>query len=389
MSEYTISKSIRKDKPIKKNGKYPIDLRVRVRDKGIRFSTGFDVRPDDWDDKHKEIKEKSLRLILDKQIFKLELAIHNAILEGKELSTNLVRSLYKGKEGTKPEQRSFYEYYLSYVERRRKEGLNKETIRVYLTTYNVLKAFRDKVRICDVTLDFIEKFDAYMRDVNGNSAGGRNPKHKNIRTVLLDIEKHRIPIENPYKWFKIAQSNAREVYLNKDELQKLRDATLPLEKDSTDYNVLQMYQFSCFCGLRFSDTLDLEWKDIDFENGIIRKTMIKTKNEVITPIFPLAKHILEERLKVTKGIGKVFKWFAEPTFNKALRKYAKLIGIDKHITYHSSRHTFATLLVIDNVDIYKISKYLGHKSVDMTQRYLKYNLSIAKELAKDIETFSS
>ena len=245
------------------------------------------------------------------------------------------------------------------------------------------------MRICDVTLDFIEKFDAYMRDVNGNSAGGRNPKHKNIRTVLLDIEKHRIPIENPYKWFKIAQSNAREVYLSKEELQKLREATQTLDKDSTDYNVLLMYQFSCFCGLRFSDALDLEWKDIDFENDIIRKTMVKTKSEVITPIFPLAKNILEERLKKTEGIGKVFQSFAEPTFNKALRKYAKRVGIDKHITYHSSRHTFATLLVIDNVDIYKISKYLGHKSVDMTQRYLKYNLSIAKELAKDIETFNS
>lgn len=58
------------------------------------------------------------------------------------------------------------------------------------------------------------------------------------------------------------------------------------------------------------------------------------------------------------------------------------------ITFHSSRHTFATLLVIDNVDIYKISKYLGHKSVNMTQRYLKYDLSIAKESAKDISTFS-
>lgn len=64
MSEYTISKSIRKDKPIKKNGKYPIDLRVRVRDKGICFSTGFDVRPDDWDDKHKEVKEKVYDLFL-------------------------------------------------------------------------------------------------------------------------------------------------------------------------------------------------------------------------------------------------------------------------------------------------------------------------------------
>lgn len=56
--------------------------------------------------------------------------------------------------------------------------------------------------------------------------------------------------------------------------------------------------------------------------------------------------------------------------------------------FHSSRHTFATLLVMDNVDIYKISKYLGHKSVNMTERYLKYDLSIAKESAKDISTFS-
>jgi len=65
-----------------------------------------------------------------------------------------------------------------------------------------------------------------------------------------------------------------------------------------------------------------------------------------------------------------------------------MAGINKHITYHSSRHTFATLLVMDGVDIYKISKYLGHKSVNMTQRYLKYDLSIAKESAKDISTFS-
>lgn len=58
------------------------------------------------------------------------------------------------------------------------------------------------------------------------------------------------------------------------------------------------------------------------------------------------------------------------------------------VLFHCSRHTFATLLVMDGVDIYKISKYLGHKSVNMTQRYLKYDLSIAKESAKDISTFS-
>jgi site-specific recombinase XerD len=85
---------------------------------------------------------------------------------------------------------------------------------------------------------------------------------------------------------------------------------------------------------------------------------------------------------------KIFYNYAEPTVNQTLRKHSKLAGINKHITYHSSRHTFATLLVVDGVDIYKISKYLGHKSVNMTQRYLKYDLSIARESARGIHTFS-
>ena len=64
-----------------------------------------------------------------------------------------------------------------------------------------------------------------------------------------------------------------------------------------------------------------------------------------------------------------------------------MAGIEKHITYHSSRHTFATHLVQDKVDIFTISKYLGHKSIEMTMRYLKYDLSIAVESAKEIKTF--
>ena len=104
----------------------------------------------------------------------------------------------------------------------------------------------------------------------------------------------------------------------------------------------------------------------------------------------MACEILLEKIrnKAINESDKVFYQFSEPTVNQTLRKQTRLAGIDKHITYHSSRHTFATLLVMDGVDIYKISKYLGHKSVNMTQRYLKYDLSIAKESAKDISTFS-
>ena len=73
-----------------------------------------------------------------------------------------------------------------------------------MTTYNVMKEFRKEFRICDVSLSLIEKFDDHMRDGNGNSSGGRNPMHKNLRTVILDIQKHNIPIENPTMVFQNA-----------------------------------------------------------------------------------------------------------------------------------------------------------------------------------------
>lgn len=96
---------------------------------------------------------------------------------------------------------------------------------------------------------------------------------------------------------------------------------------------------------------------------------------------------LSDSKKLFGSSKNVFHRFAEPTVNKNLAKLTEMAGIEKHITYHSSRHTFATHLVQDKVDIFTISKYLGHKSIEMTMRYLKYDLSIAVESAKEIKTF--
>lgn len=391
MAEYSIISCIRNDKPIKRNGKYPIYLRIRVGIKETKVSVKLDVRKEQWDAKKKAPKDKALLILLNRKITELELYINRILVEGQELTIDVVKEFYSGKKKVKPENGSLYDYYLEFVERKRKEGLNPETIRVYMTTYNVLKEFKENIRISDISLPFIEKFDDHMREVNGNSAGGRNPKHKNLRTVILDMQKRNIGVDSPYKWFKIPSAETRETYLDKIELTTLIEYTNLFDKSSKEYQILKMYQFSCFCGLRFSDAMTLEWKDIDFTNNIIRKTMIKTKTDVITPLFPMARDILMEWSKdkiLQNNHEKIFYNYAEPTVNQTLSKQAKLAGINKHITYHCGRHTFATLLVIDGVDIYKISKYLGHKSVNMTQRYLKYDLSIAKESAKEIHTFS-
>ena len=391
MAEYSMINCLRTDKPMKKNGKYPIYLRIRIRGKETKIPTGIDVAKDRWDAKYKNLKEKSLLIQLKKKRDEIDRYINRKLADGQELTLEMVKDFCSGKKkAVKPESQSFFDYYLEFVERKRKENLASETIRVYMTTYHILKEFKSEIRISDISLSLIEDFDDYMARVRGNASGGRNPKHKTLRAVILDIEKHNIPIENPYKWFKMPQANTKEIYLDKNELEAMRKLRHTLPHNSTMYKVLQMYLFSCYCGLRFSDVMDLKWSHIDFENNIIKKEMIKTRSEVITPLLRRARAVILEisdGKKLLSTSKNVFYKYSDVTVNQTLSKLTKLAKIEKHITYHSSRHTFATLLVQDGTDIYKISKFLGHKSINMTQRYLKYDLSIAINTAKEIKTF--
>jgi len=391
MAEYSICKCIRTDKPVKRNGKYPIYLRIRVGQRETKVPAGIDVWPERWDNNKKQPKDKAVLILLNKKIMEIDLHINRALADGQRLTIEMIKNFVNGKRLARPENMSFYDYYLDFVKRKRKEGVRDGTIAGYMNTLVILRGFRRKLSIGDISLKLIEDFDQYMCEEKGNAPGGRQPKHRNLRAVILDMEKHNIPVENPYKFFKMPVGESKEVYLTKAELVKLINHCETLPDSSTACRVLQMYLFSCFTGLRLSDALDLRWGHIDFKNNLIRKTMVKTGYEVITPLFPWADAIISRQMRgdYIPGVDdKIFQTYSEPVYNQVLRRQAELAGIDKYLTYHSSRHTFATHLVTDGVDIYKIQKYLGHRSVDMTQRYLKYNLSIAKESAERIKTFS-
>ena len=389
MTDYSISTCIRNDKPLKRNNKYPVYLRVRVYNRETKVPTNIEVDKNGWDVKRREPKEKSLKIVLSKKILGLESYLNNCIASDTELSIELVKDFFATKKHVTPKQDSFYDYYLAYVERRKKD-LNKVTIRVYMTTYNVLKAFKPKLRLSDINLSLIEGFDEYMRVTNGNADGGRYPKHKNLKTVLLDMQKHDIPVKNPYPLFKMPQPNVKEVYLDKEELDAFRKMYVQLPEGTTLFKSLEMYLFSCYCGLRISDVVTLKWSEVDLENSLIVKTQVKTKEEVKAPIFEYTRALLLKKSNSGKLLGTdgyVFGDSCIQVINRRLKELAEMAGVDKHITFHSSRHTFATLLVMDGVSIYKIQKFLGHKSVGMTERYLKYDLKMAQVNMEQIDTF--
>lgn len=163
------------------------------------------------------------------------------------------------------------------------------------------------------------------------------------------------------------QGEATKQYLTFDEVKAL--IATPCK-----YEVLKRaFLFACFCGLRYSDIKGLEWGKIqEVMSGEVQVEIKqqKTGEPLYLPLSPNALQWLPNR-GIAKDTDKVFALPHVSTVEKFLPRWAKDAGINKHITFHVSRHTNATLMLYFGADIYTVSKLLGHTSVKTTQIYAK------------------
>lgn len=176
--------------------------------------------------------------------------------------------------------------------------------------------------------------------------------------------------ENPFMLLsaaeRIKKPESQRQFLTIEELKKITATECPIPI------VKQAYMFSCYCGLRMSDIYALKWKDVQMNDGRYLLSVVMKKTS--TPIYiPLSNNALawlpersgEENAPVFVGLPSL------TTINKVLKVWAKAAGIDKHISYHSSRHTFGTLMMTVGADLYTTCKLMGHSDVRTTQIYAK------------------
>lgn len=147
--------------------------------------------------------------MLYKQKGDLEMQLSNAMADGQFITIDMVKDFCAGKKKVKAENQSFFEYFNEFIERKRKE-VKADAIAKYQTTYKFLEECCGDFRICDMSLKLIERFDDFLIEEKGNAPGGRFTKHKNLRSVIIDIDKHDIPIKNPYKNFTIPQPSKKK-----------------------------------------------------------------------------------------------------------------------------------------------------------------------------------
>lgn len=232
----------------------------------------------------------------------------------------------------------------------------------------------------EVDKNFCLKFINYLKnakDLRPNSKsirpiapGTAYLKFSIFRSILKEAQRQGLIDENPIAKLPSSQlihrPDSTRCYLTKTELYKLIRTPCSYSK------LKEAFLFSCFTGLRRSDILNLKWGEIVCENRkwYIRKKIKKTQRWLTIPLSDEARKWIPAKRGNKEST--VFPHMPGTSLSENIKKWAYQAGIKrKEVTFHVARHTFATLELSLGVDLYTVSKLLGHRSINTTQIYAK------------------
>ena len=332
----------------------------------VYFKTNIYLKPEHWDKQTSQVCNHPQANDLNTMLFEFILHLQAIELSLWKRGIPVTLSLLKDAiRKDKPVNVTFPVFAKIYVQESDRKRSTKENL---LTTITVLQEFRPGLDFKDITYTFLKDFEVHLKE-KGNSVNTVAKHMRQLRTLVNEaINQGYIPSDAyPFRKFKIKQEKGRKEFLTPDELKRLEN----LHVDKKLRHVLDAFLFCCYTGLRFSDFCQLSPANFIKVNGKrwLYFTSIKTGVELRLPLHLLfegkALAVLE-RYDIVTDFAKIG---PNSEANKYLAQLAALARIRKHITYHTARHTCATLLVHQGVPITTVQKLLGHTSVRTTEVY--------------------
>jgi site-specific recombinase XerD len=241
------------------------------------------------------------------------------------------------------------------------------------------------IDIRDVDHDFIINYEFYLRSEKKCANNSAVKYIKNFKKIIRICLASGWLSQDPFINYKAKVKQVDRVFLNPDEIQAIADK----EFDTDRLNqVRDIFLFSCFTGLAYADVKKLKKaeiiKGVDGEMWIVTKRL-KTDTPTRVPLLPFASTILHKYADhpVCCISGKALPVSTNEKMNAYLKEIAGVCGINKIITYHTARHTFATTITLSNgVPIETVSKMLGHTNIKTTQHYAKIlDLKVGNDMA--------
>lgn len=386
MNKISYSLVYNRKKQLNKKGVALVQVEAYLNRKKMYFSTKIYLKPDQWDAKRRMVKNHPNADGLNRMLYEFIAAIEQKELslwqQRKEISLELLKDLIDKPIGNE------YSFLAFFRDEINNSSLKDSTKQNHLSTLELLQEYKKDLTFADLTFEFVSSFDNYLQTKGYHlNTIAKHMKHLK-RYVNVAINKEYMDIQKyAFRKYKIKSVEGRHTHLSPEELLKMenlqlkgRFAKLRKSKDA--------FLFCCYAGLRYSDFINLTAANIieyHQETWLIYKS-VKTGIEVRLPLYLLFEGkglIILERYK--NDLNDFFKLKDNSNVNKDLNTLAKLAEIDKRISFHTARHTNATLLLYGGANITTVQKLLGHKSVKTTQVYANImDITVVRDLEKTI-----
>jgi len=370
-------------KCLNKKGMALVQVEAYLGRKKKYFSTKVYLKPEQWDNKKLIVKNHPNADALNRLIYEFVATIEKKELElwqqGKRISLELLKNALTTQENNS----SFISFFRQEV---MNSSLKDSTKRNHLSTLMLLQEFKKNITFSDLTFELISSFE-YFLQLKGYHTNtiAKHMKHLK-RHVNIAINKEYIEIQKyAFRKYKIKTIENKHTHLVPEELERLENLILSgryvkLQKS------LDAFLFCCYAGMRYSDFINLSsenFVDINQETWLIYKS-VKTGTEVRLPLYLFfsGKGIAILN-KYRDNLEDFFHLRDNSNVNKDLIIITRLAGLSKRISFHTARHTNATLLIYNGINITTVQKLLGHKSVKTTQVYTNVmDMTIIHDLEK-------
>lgn len=371
-------------KSLNKKGMALVQVEAYLNRRKMYFSTKVYLKPDQWDLKRKMVRNHPNADVLNRMLYEYIAAIEQTELglwqQGKTISLELLRdSIDKPMTNGRLFLPFFKEEILN-------SSLKESTKQNHLSTYELLREFKKDVLFSDLTFEFVSSFDGYLQAKGYHlNTIAKHMKHLK-RYINVAINKEYMDVQKyAFRKYKIRSIDGSHTHLSPEELTQLEELELK-GKFMKLQKTKDAFLFCCYAGLRYSDFINLTSANIvEFqqETWLIYKS-VKTGIEVRLPLYLLfeGKGIaILQRYK--DDLNSFFKLKDNSNINKELNMLGSLAGIEKRISFHTARHTNATLLLYSGANITTVQKLLGHKSVKTTQVYANImDITVVRDLEK-------
>lgn len=390
---FTILFFIKRTKLLR-NGEAPIYMRITVDSVRAEIAIQRSINISDWLEKKGSArattaKNKELNHYLEhirSRLYEIQKDLED---EGKIVTSELLKNRYCGVDEMKV---SFVELYTEH-NNKLQELIDKEfapaTLVRHQTSMNHFIEFlqhkysKDDVLLRDITPNMISEYEHYLKTVR-NCANNTTVKYiRNVGKILSLAVQKDILKSNPIEKLNFRMQEVSKEFLIKEELETI--LSKEFATDRLTY-IRDIFAFCCFTGLSFIDVKNLRKEDFIAINDetAIRKQRQKTKVWYNVPLLPVAKKILEKYSNMRFPNNQLLPIPTNQKTNAYLKEIADICGINKNLTFHVARHTFATTVTLaNNISIESVSKMLGHKDIKMTQHYAKVlESTVNREMAE-------